>query len=936
MLPLSAQSPEALRALSTMYAEMLAAPGAPAAAAVCAAAALRRTALEQRAAFVATSTEALIDALRSHAGGAPASAEGVALLGESPKVAFVVPGQGGQWVGMGRELMLREPAFRAALERCDAAMRPYAAWSILEQLEIDPSDPGYAGDRIDVIQPLLVALAVAYAEWLGTLGVRPDAVVGHSLGEVAAACIAGVLSLDACMRIICLRSALMRRTSGAGAMALVELPMAELQRRLTAREAAVSVAVSNSPRSSVISGDPAVVHELLAAFERDGIFCRAIKVDVASHSPQMQPLVAELVQGASCATPVAGTVPIYSTVLGRVAGGAEFDATYWGRNLREPVRFTDAVAALVNDGVSVFMELGPHPVLTAAVQQNAQALGHERIVAVACGHREQPEQVAALSAVATLWASGRTIEWRILSRIRTGTAPDASIVLPTYPWQRERHWLAAAELAPASPAHPRSQRDRSAGLGESSQWLYRQHWALIAPPQATGSAHEGRARVWHIVSDDPDAARALLDAAPAAARVSGVGTLDELLQALRTATPSADDAPLDLLVLCGDAAAGAYLPLQVLQAALPLVTNRRARLWFITRGAQQVPAAADARVFVTLAALWGAARVVAEEHPDLWGGLVDLHADASIASVAATLWTHLLCDDGEDQVALRPEGRFALRLARFDAASRIASPPAPAWRPDATYVVTGGLGDIALRVVRSLVDLGARRFLLLGRTALPPREEWTALDPVSAAGRRTAAIRAIEAAGATVHVAAVDVCEEPAMRKVLAEFVACGWPPIRGVIHAVGGFANQLASAMGRGAFDAVVEPKLRGAQILDRLLTDLDLFVLFSSIGAFMVQPGQANYAAANAGLDAFALERRARGLPAQSIAWGVWEGTGLVSDEAGARNVEEMHRRGIESFDAARGTSMFAWLRDANQPYVAVLPVNWGPLLRGARPTE
>jgi myxalamid-type polyketide synthase MxaE and MxaD len=195
-----------------------------------------------------------------------------------------------------------------------------------------------------------------------------------------------------------------------------------------------------------------------------------------------------------------------------------------------------------------------------------------------------------------------------------------------------------------------------------------------------------------------------------------------------------------------------------------------------------------------------------------------------------------------------------------------------------------------------------------------------------------AAVRALEAQGASVHLAAVDVADEAALSQFLQQFAAEGWPPIRGVVHAAGSFDNRLTSAMDPAAFDAVVGPKLRGARLLDRLLPELDLFVLFSSTGGFLAQSGQANYAAANAGLDALALDRRARGLPANSIAWGVWAGTGLVRDEAGQRNVAEMNRQGVQAFSPEQGLALFEWLAGGDDAALAVLPLDL-PRFRAAR---
>ena len=236
LLPLSAKSPEALRALALLYVDLLSTGAQPALHNVCWNAATRRTTLDYRAVFVAGDRTGMADALRRYASGEAAAAEGVVRADASPRIAFVLPGQGAQWVGMARELIAREPAFRAALERCDQAARRFVDWSIMRQLAADPDAEDFLLSQIDVIQPVLVALAIAYAELLRSVGVEPDAVVGHSMGEVAAAAIAGALDLEQAMQVVCSRSALMRRVSGQGAMALVDLPMAELPGRLAGVE----------------------------------------------------------------------------------------------------------------------------------------------------------------------------------------------------------------------------------------------------------------------------------------------------------------------------------------------------------------------------------------------------------------------------------------------------------------------------------------------------------------------------------------------------------------------------------------------------------------------------------------------------------------------------------------------------------------------------
>ncbi|MEW6704988.1 MAG: type I polyketide synthase [Pseudomonadota bacterium] len=907
-LVLSARSEEALRALAARYADAV--PPQPGAAWLDLAfgAATRRAALEYRAAFAHDNAPALADALRRFAEGDPQPPIRRAAA-ERPRLAFVVPGQGAQWVGMGRELLEREPAFRSAMERCDAAAARFLDTSLVQQLRLAPQDPGYGLDRIDVIQPVLVAMAIAYAELWRAWGIEPDAVVGHSMGEVGAAAIAGALSIEQAMEIVCRRSALMRRTSGQGAMALVELGMEQAQQRLRGREAQVTVAVTNSPRSSVISGDPAAVEAVMAELQREGVFCRLVKVDVASHSPQMAPLAQALQQDLAGLVPQACRVPMVSTVEARRIEGSALDGAYWARNLREPVRFYQAVNALLDDGISLFVELGPHPVLLPSIEQTAQ---QRRITAaaVACGRREEPQQLGLRAALAELWTFGLPVDWR-----RGAFDGGRHVELPLYPWQRERHWADAAEQRPAGAGRgttlPR--------LDEEAQgWLYDLGWDALPALSPSQPDAEG---TWLVASHDRQQAAELAAALSAQGATAEAVGLEALADTLRR-WAAGPQRPAGVLALPAPDDAG-RLVLEVVQAVSSC--GVAPRVWFLTRGAHAVQSP-PAAVSVPAAALWGAARVAGAEHPEAWGGLVDLDPAVPASAVAPVLLAHLRAGDGEDQVALRGGRRHALRLAAR-ASGRAGGFQG---RPDASYLVTGGLGEIGLRIARTLAEAGARRIVLMGRTALPPREQWREVAADTAAGRRIAGVRQLEAMGVAVHLADVDVGDEAQLRSFLERHERQGLPPIRGVVHAAGSFANELVSRMSGQAFDAVVGPKLSGARLLDRLLPELDLFVLFSSTGGFLPQPGQANYAAANAGLDAVAHNRRLRGQPAQSIAWGVWAGTGLVNNDAGARNVQEMARQGLGSFAPERGAEVFRWLCGQAQPLTVVLPLDLAAMRR------
>ena len=439
LLPLSAKSPEALRALAQAYQACLRQEDVNAVSVqdITYTASVRRSHYEHRLSVLGSSRAEVAEALGAFLDKTahPGLAWGHAPSGERPRLVFVFPGQGSQWLGMGRQLLKQEPVFGEALKACDKAIRQHADFSVLEELLA--SEETSQLDRIDIVQPTLFAMGVALAALWKSWGVQPDAVVGHSMGEVGASYIAGALSLEDAAQIICRRSQLLKRVSGQGSMAVVELTVEEATERLRGYEDRVSVAVSNSPRSTVLSGNTNALDELLEKLESEQIFCRRVKVDVASHSPQMDPLREPLLRALSDVKPRRGQVPIYSTVSGQISDGAEFDAVYWVKNLREPVQFGRAVEQLVKAGHRLFVEISPHPILLPVIEPMLRdRAGASGGVAVGSLRREQGERAMLLQSLGTVYSQGYSIEWN-----KMYASPGCCVPLPTYPWERQRYWI---------------------------------------------------------------------------------------------------------------------------------------------------------------------------------------------------------------------------------------------------------------------------------------------------------------------------------------------------------------------------------------------------------------------------------------------------------------------------------------------------------------
>ncbi|MER6364336.1 SDR family NAD(P)-dependent oxidoreductase, partial [Kitasatospora sp. NPDC001527] len=439
---LSARTVEALGEHAARIAEFTDSRPAAEAPAVARTLAASRAVLERRAVVVAADRAQALGGLRALAAGeaVPGLVTGRAEV--SGRSVFVFPGQGSQWAGMGRRLLAESPVFAEALAEVEEALKPYVDWSLL-----DVVNQGAASlERVDVVQPVSFAVNVALAAVWRSLGVVPDAVVGHSQGEIAAAHVAGILSLDDAAAVVALRSqAIARGLAGRGGMVSIALPAAEVTGALPD---GVELAAVNGPSSVVVAGDPAGLDTVVAAFEQRGARVRRIPVDYASHTAHVESIERELAELLGAVKPQQAAIPFLSTVEGRWLEGPELDAGYWYRNLRRTVRFADAVGTLAAEGFRALVEVSAHPVLTHAAAEALEEAVDAPVVATGTLRRDDGGWDRVLLSAAELHVHGVPVDW---STAHTGAGRVRPADLPTYPFQRERYWLhpgrAAGDLA---------------------------------------------------------------------------------------------------------------------------------------------------------------------------------------------------------------------------------------------------------------------------------------------------------------------------------------------------------------------------------------------------------------------------------------------------------------------------------------------------------
>ncbi|MGW3046261.1 acyltransferase domain-containing protein, partial [Kitasatospora sp. NPDC001159] len=428
---LSAKTPKALQAQATRLLTVLDDANSTA---LARSLATTRALHDHRAVVTAADPTALREALNALAEGRTTANAVTGAAQPTGHTVLVFPGQGSQWLGMAVELLDTAPVFRARIEECAAALEPFTDWSLLDVLRGTGDEASL--ERVDVVQPALWAVMVSLAELWRSYGVRPDAVVGHSQGEIAAAAVTGALSLGDAAKVVALRSRALRGIAGLGGMVSVPLPVEQVRERIAGRPDRLSIAAVNGPAVTVVSGDADALRELVAGYEREEVRARVIPVDYASHSAHVDAIREEVLGLLAGIEPRSTGVAFYSTVTGGPVDTAGLDPEYWMRNLRRTVLFEQTVNALLADGYGVFVESSAHPVLTVGVQQVVEAAGREdRTVVAGSLRRGEGGLLRFLASAAEVHVRGGAVDW-------SAVLPAAPRVdLPTYPFEHGSYWL---------------------------------------------------------------------------------------------------------------------------------------------------------------------------------------------------------------------------------------------------------------------------------------------------------------------------------------------------------------------------------------------------------------------------------------------------------------------------------------------------------------
>ena len=866
-----------------------------------------RSSLNERAAFVADSdsdVDKLLSLLaegtvddRIHTGSARLEARPV----------FVFPGQGSQWIGMGAELAEQSEVFRTEFDRCAAALDRHLDYSVEDVLFGREGAPGLG--RVDVVQPMLFAVMVSLAALWRSVGVVPSAVIGHSQGEIAAAYVAGGLSLDDAAAVVAVRSRALIAITGTGGMLALAATHAVAESLIG--DGSAAVAAVNGPLSTVVSGPVSELERIAADAAAQSIRTWTVDVDYASHSPAVDSISATLAADLAGISPKSGDTVFLSTVTGESMPTDLLGAEYWVRNLRDPVRLDSAVETALRRRHRVFVEISPHPVLTVALSSTIETDGSDAVVLGTIG-RDDGGMDRWMTAAAAGYVNGLTVDVGVVNAqgrapvegdgTEAGVSARPQLDLPTYPFQRTRFWYVPGG---------RDRQEPSAGS------RYRTDWDPAEVPTETTTPPLTVLAVGTAESEDLSS----ILGATTYVRLTPDGAQADLVAALESKAP-------DVIVwVASDQSVGETDPLKtvtlgasVLRAVL--AADSAAVLWAILYGSSAVHD--GEAVDPSVSAVTGLLGSFHAEHPSRFGGSVDLAASTPLAGtteISHTLNALVQQGTSNERYAIREGQLYSARL-------RSLGDPVPDrsrnndTRSRGTVLITGGTGGLGSHLARR-VAVGTDRLVLLSRSGS------------TAPGADLLAAELAEL-GTSVDIVSCDVTDSAAVHAIVRTYRPTS------VFHLAGALDDCPIVDLSTERLRSSMSAKVLGAANLDAALADrpVDEFVVFSALAGTIGVALQGAYGAANAYLDGVAAQRRARGLSAISVACSALQPSGMVDgttaqilEARGARTMKSQHAFAIldhltatESSAAGSATTVVAdidWQKFVGNGVVAETPL-------------
>ncbi len=908
ILVVSAKSEKALDDLVAGYVGFLEGNPDVALADICFSANTGRVGFSCRLTAIADSVGELLDKLVAVSKGEKVLGvnRGEVQKGKSRKVAFLFTGQGSQYEGMGESLYHTQPIFKQALDRCGEILASYLDIPLLEILYPQSQDGGL-GRKIDetiYTQPALFALEYALSQLWLSWGVQPDFVMGHSVGEYVAATLAGVFSLEDGLALIATRGRLMQVLSQSGEMVAVFTDEGIVKDAIGNSIEKISIAAVNGKEHIVISGEKAAIGEVIAVFDGKGIKTKQLNVSHAFHSPLMQPIIAKFIEVAEKVSYSLPQIEIISNVTGEKINEEIATPEYWANHILKPVQFAKSIEVLQQEGCDVFLEVGAKPILLG---MGRQCLPKNDGLWLPSLRPRQEDWQQLLQSLAALALAGVNIDWR-------GFYIDASyqrLMIPTYPFQRQRYWLPDnrqdKQYLDAIPVFDNKDRS-SLPLPE----LYQVEWQIDREKAHLHNITNGH---YLIFADRNGVAESL------AQHLAKLGNTYQFIYPEANYIEAIQSNPHTAGIIylwSSDNPVMDELDIQQLQAAQKLscgsvldilqtifTRNISTRLWLVTRGTQRVNLEKDSSVNITHSSLWGLGKVISIEHPEYWGGIIDLPCQQQ-PNEAELLLVAINNSTKEKQQAIRGKDVYLPRLVKGEGQSlRQSLKRLLQTEIEKTYLITGGLGALGLQLAQHLVDKGAKNIVLVSRSL--PKE------------KAQIEINKLQQQGVNILTLQVDIVKEQEVSQMLSRIDAT-MPPLKGIFHAAGTLDDGILQKQDWQRFANVLEPKISGAWHLHNLTKEreLDYFILFSSIASLIGSAGQGNYAAANGFLDALSIYRQSLRLPSLTINWGAWANVGMAAEKG-------FKLQGMDLIEPEAGWSVFDRLLNSNLSQVGVFTADW-----------